>query len=137
MQTIQGSTQVSDVVKAAGKVGDAVEELAEAAEKADDEAKNAAVPPEPPQAEDHGRDLDLGERLGRLEEAQKQPAQDPRVDGLLGKFDEVLGKLGEALSDSVADVEEIAAPEESPIAPVVEQVEQAPKRVHGFLKRLW
>lgn len=120
-----------DLVRAAEGIEDRVEAAEEAAEEA--AIQNEKNEPEPQPQDDN----DHSERLARLEEAQKQPPQDPRVDSLLASFGQLTDRLGEALSDSVAEVEEVTPDPEPAANAFVEQVEEAPKRVHSFLRRLW
>jgi len=113
-----------------------LEDRVEAAEEAAAEA--AETNHEPPPPPDHTADLDLGERIGRLEAQKDQPVQDPRVDGLLDQFGQLIGKVEEALTDSVSEVEDVTPEGVAPeVGAILEPVEQAPKRVHAFLKRLW
>lgn len=119
------------------RAAEEIEDRVEAAEEAAAEAAETNHDTPPPQP-DHSADLDLGQRIGRLEEAQKAPVQDPRVDGLMERFDGIMDRLGEALSDSVSEVEEVTPePVAEAAGQVLEPVEQAPKRVHAFLRRLW
>lgn len=122
-----------ELVRAAETIEQRVEDAEEAAEEAALQNKDNEPEPQP----DHGQDLALGERIGALEEKSNQPPQDPRVDTLLERFEGLASRIGEALEDSVSEVEEVTPdiPEET--ASFVQQVEEAPKRVHGFLRRLW
>lgn len=123
-----------------GPLTNAAAEIEKRVEHAEEKAEEAAIrnqddKPEP--QPDHSKDLDLGERIGRLEEAQKQPARDDRVDGLLEQFGGITNRLQEILEDAVEDVAEVTPDPEPVVDNVVEPVEQAPKRVHGFLRKLW
>lgn len=133
---VSGYSQVSDIKTAAEQLEDAVDQKIEEAKEAAAEGQQATPAPNPEPKDDVG----VHERLTRIEERLTQPFEDPRVPEVLQTLGNLTNRLTEALSDAVAEVEEVTPdpdPGANPVEPVVEAAEAAPKRVNRFLKRLW
>lgn len=126
---------MSDIKSAAEQLEEAVEQKIEEAKEAAEEGQQATPAPSPEPKDDVG----LHERLTRIEDRLSQPFEDPRVPDVLNTLNTLTDRLAEALSDAVAEVEEVTPDEThtTPVEPVVEAAESAPKRVHAFLKRWW